>query len=133
MTVYVQCTPVEAIVPRWGKKPLRAVMFAQGRLFRKRMKSRVAPPIVCHRKAAESIMAPPIYSRGSRLCEKSTKVTIGSLDCFLGIHIQRQTDGSVFVGQSGYCKRILKKFSMARASKVSAPCVKATEAEEGAQ
>uniref|UniRef100_A0A5S6QP09 Reverse transcriptase Ty1/copia-type domain-containing protein n=1 Tax=Trichuris muris TaxID=70415 RepID=A0A5S6QP09_TRIMR len=65
-----------------------------------------------------------------KLLQQEFKITIGSLDCFLGMHIQRQTDGSVFVGQSGYCKRILKKFTTAGANKVSTPCVKATEAEE---
>uniref|UniRef100_A0A5S6QYJ2 Reverse transcriptase Ty1/copia-type domain-containing protein n=1 Tax=Trichuris muris TaxID=70415 RepID=A0A5S6QYJ2_TRIMR len=64
-----------------------------------------------------------------KLLQQEFKI-IGSLDCFLGIHIQRQTDGSVFVGQSGYCKRILKKFSMAGENKVSTPCVKAAEVED---
>uniref|UniRef100_A0A5S6PZ55 Uncharacterized protein n=1 Tax=Trichuris muris TaxID=70415 RepID=A0A5S6PZ55_TRIMR len=73
MTVYVRCTPVEAVVPRWGK-PLRAVMFAQGRLFRERMKSTVAPPIACHRKSAKSMVALPTYSMGSRLYEKNTRM-----------------------------------------------------------
>lgn len=51
------------------------------------------------------------------------KITVGSLDCFLGMEIQRNNDGSIFVHQTGYTKKILKRFNMSEANKVSVPAV----------
>ncbi|KFD66793.1 LOW QUALITY PROTEIN: hypothetical protein M514_20937, partial [Trichuris suis] len=62
--------------------------------------------------------------------QREFKITVGSLDCFLGMQIQRRKDGSVFVCQKGYCEKILNKFNMAGANKVSTPCVKHTQETE---
>ncbi|KHJ42513.1 reverse transcriptase [Trichuris suis] len=62
--------------------------------------------------------------------QREFKITVGSLDCFLGMQIQRRKDGSVFVCQKGYCEKILNKFNMAGANKASTPCVKHTQETE---
>jgi len=36
----------------------------------------------------------------------------GKLDHFLGIEIDQRPDGSIFIHQSSYCKRILERFNM---------------------
>ena len=51
------------------------------------------------------------------------KITVGPLDCFLDMEIQRNKDGSIFVHQTGYTKKILERFNMSEANKVSVPAI----------
>jgi hypothetical protein len=55
------------------------------------------------------------------LLQEEFKVTIGSLETFLGIQIKCQSDGLIFVSQEVYMNNILKKFNMAEAKGVSMP------------
>lgn len=45
----------------------------------------------------------------------------GELDHFLGIEIDQRPDGSIFIHQSSYCKRILEKFNMEEANVLHIP------------
>jgi hypothetical protein len=56
-----------------------------------------------------------------RLLQEEFKVTIGSLENFLGMQIECQNDGSIFVSQEAYTNQILQKFNMAEAKGVSTP------------
>ncbi|UYV81386.1 hypothetical protein LAZ67_20001014 [Cordylochernes scorpioides] len=51
----------------------------------------------------------------------SFKITSEPLNYFLGIEIERQPDGSIFINQKAYIKRILEKFNMSQANKVGTP------------
>ncbi|UYV83405.1 hypothetical protein LAZ67_23000904, partial [Cordylochernes scorpioides] len=51
----------------------------------------------------------------------SFKITSEPLNYFLGIEIERQSDGSIFINQKAYIKRILEKFNMSQANKVGTP------------
>ncbi|UYV75773.1 hypothetical protein LAZ67_13001293, partial [Cordylochernes scorpioides] len=48
-------------------------------------------------------------------------ITSEPLNYFLGIEIERQPDGSIFINQKAYIKRILEKFNMSQANKVGTP------------
>ncbi|KAL4126736.1 hypothetical protein QTP88_010945 [Uroleucon formosanum] len=45
----------------------------------------------------------------------------GELDHFLGIEIDQRPDGSIFIHQSSYCKRILERFKMEEANVLHIP------------
>jgi hypothetical protein len=49
------------------------------------------------------------------------RITVGSLENFIGMQIKCQSDWSIFVSQDGYTNKILQKFSMAEARGVSTP------------
>ncbi|UYV77084.1 hypothetical protein LAZ67_14003178 [Cordylochernes scorpioides] len=51
----------------------------------------------------------------------SFKITSEPLNYFLGIEIEQQPDGSIFINQKAYIKRILEKFDMSQANKVGTP------------
>ncbi|UYV62468.1 hypothetical protein LAZ67_2000715 [Cordylochernes scorpioides] len=51
----------------------------------------------------------------------SFKITSEPLNYFLGIEIERQPDGTIFINQKAYIKRILEKFNMSQANKVGTP------------
>ncbi|UYV63360.1 hypothetical protein LAZ67_2003844, partial [Cordylochernes scorpioides] len=51
----------------------------------------------------------------------SFKITSEPLNYFLGIEIERQQDGSIFINQKAYIKIILEKFNMSQANKVGTP------------
>ena len=55
------------------------------------------------------------------LLQEEFKITIGSLENFLRMQIKCQSNGSVFVSQEAYTKKILQKFNMAEAKGVSMP------------
>lgn len=48
-------------------------------------------------------------------------VTKGIFSLFLGFQIERGVDGSVFLHQSGYAKRVLERFNVADANPVAVP------------
>ena len=53
------------------------------------------------------------------------KITVSdSLDCFLGMQIERQKDESIFVHQKNYTETILKRFDMHEANSVKVPAIK---------
>jgi hypothetical protein len=56
-----------------------------------------------------------------RLLQEKFKITIGSLENFLGMQITCQSNGSIFVTQEAYTNKILQKFNMAGAKGVSTP------------
>jgi len=56
-----------------------------------------------------------------RELQQEFEITIGSLDSFLGMQIMRQPDGSIFVGQPGYTKKIIERFNMSEAKSVKTP------------
>ncbi|UYV78722.1 hypothetical protein LAZ67_16002545 [Cordylochernes scorpioides] len=51
----------------------------------------------------------------------SFKITSEPLNYFLGIEIERQLDGSIFINQKAYIKRIIEKFNKSQANKVGTP------------
>jgi hypothetical protein len=55
------------------------------------------------------------------LLQEEFKITIGSLENFLGMQIKCQSDGSIFVSQEVYTNKILQKFNVAEAKGVSTP------------
>jgi hypothetical protein len=55
------------------------------------------------------------------LLQEEFKITIGLLENFLGMQIQCQSDGSIFVSQEAYTNKILRKFNMAEAKGVLTP------------
>jgi hypothetical protein len=55
------------------------------------------------------------------LLKEEFKITIGSLEKFLGMQIKCQSDGSIFVSQETCTNKILQKFNMAEANGVSTP------------
>jgi hypothetical protein len=57
------------------------------------------------------------------------KITVGSLDCFLGMHIKRLSNGSIFISQTSYTMKILEKFNMANANAVATPCEKSEQSD----
>lgn len=56
--------------------------------------------------------------------EKEFQIKIGSLDYYLGVQITRFDDGSIFLNQSTYTKRVLEKFGMLKSNAVAIPCEK---------
>jgi hypothetical protein len=59
-------------------------------------------------------------------------ITENPVSCFLGLQIQRQSDGSVFISQESYARKILERFNMLECNKVDTPMDKLSVAEEGA-
>lgn len=59
-------------------------------------------------------------------------ITENPVSCFLGLQIQRQSDGSVFVSQESYTRKILERFNMLECNKVDTPMDKLSDVEEGA-
>jgi len=55
------------------------------------------------------------------LLQEEFKITIGSLESFLGMQIKCQSDGSIFVSQEAYTNKILQKFNVAEAKGVLTP------------
>lgn len=56
----------------------------------------------------------------SRLQEEF-KITIEPIGYFLGIHVDRKEDGSIFIDQQRYAEDVLRRFNMADATPVSTP------------
>lgn len=54
------------------------------------------------------------------------KITIGSLDSFLGMQVERKEDGSIFVHQEAYTNNILHRFNMMDSNPVKTPSEKLT-------
>ena len=50
------------------------------------------------------------------------RITIGTLETFLGMQIETGKDGSIFVHQEAYTKSILRRFNMMDANPVKTPC-----------
>jgi len=55
------------------------------------------------------------------LLQEEFKITIGSLENFLGMQIKCQSNGSIFLSQEAYANKILQKFNMAETIGVSTP------------
>ena len=51
------------------------------------------------------------------------KITSGPVSCFLGIEIKQLEDGSIFITQESYARRILQKFNMLDSNPVGTPAV----------
>lgn len=49
------------------------------------------------------------------------EMTITDVDCYLGVQIERKKDGSIFIHQSNYAKKLLKKFNMDDAKTMAVP------------
>lgn len=65
--------------------------------------------------------------------KKEFKVTIGFFDSFLKIQVKQQEDGSIFITQRLYAKKILEKFGIAQSKSVSTPIegqIKDSDSEE---
>ena len=56
-----------------------------------------------------------------KLMQEEFRITIGSLENFLGMQVKCQIDGSISVSQESYTNKILQKFNMAEAKGVSTP------------
>lgn len=54
--------------------------------------------------------------------KKEFQITSGDLDSFLGMKVQHLKDGSIFINQEGYIRRILKRFQLENCNPVSTPC-----------
>jgi hypothetical protein len=52
------------------------------------------------------------------------------VSCFIGLQIIRQSNGSVFITQEGYTKKILERFTMLECNKVDTPIDKLCDVEE---
>ncbi|KMQ90226.1 retrovirus-related pol polyprotein from transposon tnt 1-94 [Lasius niger] len=53
--------------------------------------------------------------------EAKFEITHHNTNMFLGIHIERETDGSIFLHQEAYAKRVLQRFKMEEANPVAIP------------
>ena len=53
--------------------------------------------------------------------KREFKITEYKAECFLGLQIVRQEDGSLFIHQTAYIKKLLKKFNMMEANCVATP------------
>jgi len=51
------------------------------------------------------------------------KITSGTVSCFLGIEVKQQEDGSIFITQEAYAKKVLEKFHMHESKPVGTPSV----------
>lgn len=49
------------------------------------------------------------------------KITVGPVDRYLGIEIEQLNDGSIFITQSGYARKLLQRFGMEEAKPVKTP------------
>ena len=56
------------------------------------------------------------------LLQEEFKITIVSLENFLGMQIKCQGDGPIFVSQEAYTNKILQKFNMAEAKRCVDTC-----------
>jgi hypothetical protein len=56
-----------------------------------------------------------------KLLQEEFKITLGSLQNFLGMQIKCESDGSIFLSQEAYTNKILERFNMAEANGVSTP------------
>lgn len=54
--------------------------------------------------------------------KNSFKITSGELNNFLGMQIVQNSDSSIFISQSGYTEKMLKRFNMNNSNKVATPC-----------
>lgn len=61
------------------------------------------------------------------------KVTVGELECFLGMSVQQFEDGSIFINQSLYTQKILNKFKMDESNPVAVPIEKIEYPENDAE
>ena len=91
------------------------------------LKNSTADPFLFYRKHEDSFLYIAIYVDyglivGNKdeeievflgLLQEEVKITIGSLENFLGMQIKCQSDGSIFVSQEAYTNKILQKFNMA--------------------
>lgn len=59
--------------------------------------------------------------------KKEFEVTTGDLNLFLGFQIERRQDGSIFLHQTGYAKKILERFHATESNPVSIPMDKHQE------
>ena len=53
--------------------------------------------------------------------KREFKITENKAECFLGLQIVRQEDGSLFIHQTAYIKKLLKKLNMMEANSVAIP------------
>lgn len=53
--------------------------------------------------------------------QENFEVKVINVGCFLGLEINQMSDGSIFVHQTAYAKRVLQKFEMENCSSVSVP------------
>ena len=53
--------------------------------------------------------------------KEAFKITIGSMDCFLGMQIEQLKDGGIFINQEAYARKVLERFQMLDANKVATP------------
>lgn len=53
--------------------------------------------------------------------EKAFKVTVNETEYFVGIQIHKQADGSVFLNQEAYTKKVLERFGMNNCASVTTP------------
>jgi Reverse transcriptase (RNA-dependent DNA polymerase)/gag-polypeptide of LTR copia-type/Zinc knuckle len=58
------------------------------------------------------------------------KITAGPVSCFLGIEIKQQKDGSIFITQETYARKILQKFNMLESNPVGTPAVYTQDPED---
>lgn len=59
--------------------------------------------------------------------KKKFEVIRGNLSLFLGFQIERSADGSIFLHQSGYARKVLERFNVADANPVAIPMDKHQE------
>lgn len=52
---------------------------------------------------------------------KTFQIKSGNLECFLGLEIESEVDGSIYIHQTSYAKKILSKFQMDQSVPVSTP------------
>ena len=51
------------------------------------------------------------------------KITSGPVSCFLGTEVKQQDNGSIFITQEAYAKKVLEKFHMQKSKPVGMPSV----------
>jgi hypothetical protein len=59
------------------------------------------------------------------------QITVGSLDSFLGMQIRHLQDGSIWIGQTGYCEKILEWFGFQNARTLKVPAEREGDDEDG--
>jgi len=61
---------------------------------------------------------------------------LGPLNYFLGVRVVQNTDGSIWIGQTAYCEKVIERFGMANCKPISSPAdpnaklEKATDSDE---
>jgi len=58
------------------------------------------------------------------------KITLGPVSCFLGIEVKQLEDGSIFISQEAYAKKVLQKFGMMDSNPVGTPTVLESDPED---